>query len=95
LKPGNILLTTPGSHGDFVAKVADFGNSRYGGAGDGDLSMTSNAGTPAYTAPEVAGDSPESRCDNKCGVYSFGITAWAYVHRREPLKDMKMSMFAL
>jgi serine/threonine protein kinase len=69
LKPSNILIDPSG-----MARVADFGLARDGGAGDGGLHTLegSTMGTPHYMAPEQAED--PHNVDTRADVYSFGAT---------------------
>ncbi|OQS02799.1 kinase, partial [Thraustotheca clavata] len=62
LKSRNILLTS-----GYVAKLTDFGISR----AMVDETMTSEAGTTAWTAPEVLVN--HGRYNEKADVYSFGV----------------------
>ncbi len=78
IKPANILITAAGTELDFV-KVLDFGLVRFQSAqpaaGDG-LKLTaegSMAGTPAYTAPEIAEGAPY---DHRVDLYSVGCVGY-------------------
>uniref|UniRef100_A0A7E4VEU3 Mitogen-activated protein kinase kinase kinase n=1 Tax=Panagrellus redivivus TaxID=6233 RepID=A0A7E4VEU3_PANRE len=69
LKPANILLSA-----NFrILKLCDFGAScNYR------LEMTDDRGSPVYMAPEVF----EGHVyDEKCDIYSFGVTLWEIVSR--------------
>ncbi|PNH07106.1 Serine/threonine-protein kinase CTR1 [Tetrabaena socialis] len=72
LKPGNVLLK--GSRTDsrgFVAKVADFGQSRLCGAAQ-EFVPTSEWGTVPY----MAGEYLDNRLCRSSDVYSFGVLLW-------------------
>jgi serine/threonine protein kinase len=93
--------STPSS---LLAKVADFGGSRFGNPGDEEaaLTMTAGVGTPAYIAPELTAadiydsSSGNSKYSNKIDVYSFALTAWSCVMRDTPYANIKAgSIFQL
>lgn len=74
VKPGNVLVTD-----DDLAKLTDFGISIWREVtrtDDGKIS-----GTPAYTAPEVAGGQPASDASD---VFSLGATLFAAVEGTPP-----------
>jgi serine/threonine protein kinase len=88
LKPANILITD-----DFNAKITDFGLSRLKvkttsviGSHIRDDGENVVAGTAAYMAPELIGNSrPRSlQADDKMDVYSFGILLNEIIHEEEP-----------
>uniref|UniRef100_A0A158R3X0 Mitogen-activated protein kinase kinase kinase n=1 Tax=Syphacia muris TaxID=451379 RepID=A0A158R3X0_9BILA len=72
LKPNNLLL----KNGFRVLKLCDFGT-----AGSLRTHMTNNLGSPSWMAPEVF---MSQSYNDKCDVYSFGITLWEMVTRRRP-----------
>ncbi len=87
LKPQNVFLV-----GDFkdgvpefpVAKVLDFGLSRFLGSGDSELTKTGVImGTPSYMAPEQARG---ERVDHRCDVYGVGAIVYASLTGRPPFK---------
>jgi serine/threonine protein kinase len=71
LKPGNILLTKGMS-----AKIGDLGSARLEAPGGG--SLTTDLGTSAYMAPEIA----EGEYGRPVDVFAFGIMLWEIVTRR-------------
>ena len=84
LKPGNVLLATPGD-GRAGWKITDFGLAR----ASGDTTTVNRiAGTPMYMAPE--------QIDREIGpfgpwtdLYALGAVAWALVTGRPPFGDRK------
>lgn len=76
VSPGNVLLTRDGT-----AKIADFGISR----ALGEPTVTDQPfvpGTPAYLAPEVAGDADATTCSD---VYSLGATLYTALEEHPPV----------
>lgn len=69
LKPSNILINETGH-----VKIADFGIAHAGSGAEQTLTQTGAIiGSPAYLAPERAG---EMEADNRCDIYSLGIIAY-------------------
>uniref|UniRef100_A0AC35FR21 Mitogen-activated protein kinase kinase kinase n=1 Tax=Panagrolaimus sp. PS1159 TaxID=55785 RepID=A0AC35FR21_9BILA len=73
LKPSNMLL----SDNFMDLKLCDFGT-----AAKLRTIMTNNCGSAAYMAPEVF---KQSKYDQKCDMYSFGISLWEIIARRYPV----------
>ncbi|CAG9322911.1 unnamed protein product [Blepharisma stoltei] len=72
LKPENILITK-----DPIIKVIDFGNAVHFTKGE---VMQKCVGTPAYMAPELI----KGKYDEKCDVWSLGITLYAMLSGSPP-----------
>lgn len=69
LKPSNILIDETGH-----VKIADFGIASASSGAEQTLTQTGSIiGSPAYLAPERAG---EMEADNRCDIYSLGIIAY-------------------
>ncbi|XP_077982302.1 leucine-rich repeat serine/threonine-protein kinase 2-like [Glandiceps talaboti] len=73
LKPGNVLVFSLSINDLVNAKISDYGISRFATP----LGLTSNEGTPGYTAPEVT--EKDILYDNKVDIYSFGILLYELV----------------
>ena len=69
LKPSNILIGETGH-----VKIADFGIAHAGSGAEQTLTQTGAIiGSPAYLAPERAG---EMEADNRCDIYSLGVIGY-------------------
>lgn len=69
LKPSNILIDETGH-----VKIADFGIASASSGAEQTLTQTGSIiGSPAYLAPERAG---EMEADNRCDIYSLGIIGY-------------------
>jgi len=84
LKSQNILLT-----GDGVAKIADFGLSRF--FQQDVASMTGQVGTPGWTAPEVF---KHNSYNHKVDVYSFGVVLAECLSGEKPYAGMDAMQIA-
>jgi tRNA A-37 threonylcarbamoyl transferase component Bud32 len=84
LKPDNVILKS-GSDGELRAWLIDFGTATIESPeGDGRTTLTQNAGTTGYMAPERArGARPGSKMD----VYAFGIIAFEMLIGRLPTPE--------
>lgn len=80
IKPLNMLLSR-----DFITlKLCDFGTVR-----ELRSNMTNNRGTPAWQAPEVFRD---IKYDQRCDIYSFGISFWEMIARQRPFSEITDGM---
>jgi hypothetical protein len=86
LKPANVLLS--GDHGAPLARISDFGISRFDQTLDGEAhtlaALTGTGallGTPLYMAPEMAHG---GRVDSAADVFAFGIVAYEVLTGRLP-----------
>ena len=86
LKPANVLLA-PGSTPDEppLPKVTDFGIARIlGDAGPGRTRTGVGMGTPAYMAPEQAGDA--RGIDARADIFSLGVILYELVTGERPFQ---------
>jgi serine/threonine protein kinase len=80
------VLITQNSDGHYVAKISDFGLSRFGNQGIYSLSSTSANLPIKWTAPESA---LYGQYNNKTDVWSFGIALWElYSYGMTPYPSM-------
>eukprot|EP00761_Pharyngomonas_kirbyi_P005713 gb/GECH01005718.1/.p1 GENE.gb/GECH01005718.1/~~gb/GECH01005718.1/.p1 ORF type:complete len:1252 (+),score=281.43 gb/GECH01005718.1/:1-3756(+) len=79
LKAENLLLFADGR-----IKVADFGFAK---VRIHTVTMTQQAGTPFYMAPEILQES-KSLIGTPCDVYSFGIVMWEILTRKKLYADL-------
>ena len=96
LKPSNVLLTL-----DRHVRIADFGLSRPDSVTMRPLTV--NAGTPAFTAPEVldvdmnvglarASNDGSRRYTNAVDVYSFAVCLWQMLVGLRPYNDRRETL---
>ena len=107
LKPSNCLVNKMG-----IIKIADFGCSRWiiedaasmihhgpiVDVRDCSRTMTSNIGTPCWTAPELMadpGDSGQAQYSLKVDVYSFSIIMWQLLTGKMPFEEVNGSLLHL
>ena len=88
LKTDNVLLDT--YQGNLVAKVCDFGLSKADALITSASSKSSKVGTPAWQSPEEL-DDEDVVDDEKCDVYSFGITIFEIITCKLPWENIKPS----
>jgi serine/threonine protein kinase len=69
IKPENILIVENNSTGQLVAKLLDFGLSKYSGMGSAAKSFV---GTPCYVAPEI-----EAASQSKGRTYGSAVDCWS------------------
>ncbi|KAH8277325.1 hypothetical protein KR026_009115, partial [Drosophila bipectinata] len=80
VKPRNALLGNKGQ----ILKICDFGT-----VVDLTISMTVDVGTCRYKAPEVY----EEHYTEKCDVYSWAISVWEILARKEPFPEFDTPFF--
>ncbi|KAH8316049.1 hypothetical protein KR074_010519, partial [Drosophila pseudoananassae] len=80
VKPRNALLGNQGQ----VLKICDFGT-----VVDLTISMTVDVGTCRYKAPEVY----KEHYTEKCDVYSWAISVWEILARKEPFLEFDTPFF--
>ncbi|KAG2493123.1 hypothetical protein HYH03_008550 [Edaphochlamys debaryana] len=86
LKPANVLISDPWGPSP-VVKIADFGLSRLR---ETVLhTLTPEAGTPPYTAPECF-DLSNFFVTHKADVYSLGVLLWEMLAGTQPWRGMGM-----
>lgn len=91
IKPGNFLVSAPGSDHERVL-LADFGIAR---ALDDATSLTatgSMVGTAAYAAPETIEGRP---ADHRTDIYSLGCALFRLLTSRTPYEDNSNSLHAM
>ncbi|OWF42544.1 calcium/calmodulin-dependent protein kinase kinase 1-like isoform X2 [Mizuhopecten yessoensis] len=77
IKPSNLLLGDDGH-----VKIADFGvSNEFTGT---DISLTSTAGTPAFSAPETLKDGKEEFLGKALDIWAMGITLYSLVYGQVP-----------
>ncbi|XP_069134610.1 calcium/calmodulin-dependent protein kinase kinase 1-like isoform X2 [Argopecten irradians] len=77
IKPSNLLLGDDGH-----IKIADFGvSNEFTGT---DISLTSTAGTPAFSAPETLRDGKEEFRGKALDIWAMGITLYSLVFGQVP-----------
>ena len=81
LKPENVLCFSPG-----IYKCSDFGMARYLVK---ESNVLTNAGSPAYMAPEQFYDQHDGRAD----VYALGILWYEMLHGRLPFSGSSVAIF--
>jgi serine/threonine-protein kinase len=84
LKPANIFVCEPGPHGGEIAKVLDFGISKFLPAAGVDSMRTDTGvvmGTPHYMAPEQMRSQP---LDARADVYALGVVLYELLSGRRP-----------
>ncbi|MDH5353849.1 MAG: serine/threonine protein kinase [Gammaproteobacteria bacterium] len=85
LKPSNILIDETGH-----VKIADFGIASASSGAEQTLTQTGSIiGSPAYLAPERAG---EMEADNRCDIYSLGIIAYYMFSGKLPYVGQPMEV---
>ena len=89
LKLTNVLVTA-----DNQIKLADFGISKLVGMDNMLKTMTIQAGTPSFMAPEVMGaigneSSQSARYDHRVDIYAYGIMLWMMWHAKDPFCEIK------
>jgi eukaryotic-like serine/threonine-protein kinase len=86
LKPANVLLAPgPDPTSPSVAKVTDFGIARIlDGTGPGHTWTGVGMGTPAYMAPEQAGDA--RGIDARADIFSLGVMLYELVTGERPFQ---------
>jgi hypothetical protein len=82
LKPANVLLVEHGASGRPIARISDFGISRFGEIDDSGLTETGALmGTPVYMPPEAwHGPARHPSAD----IFSFGVLAYEALTGRSP-----------
>eukprot|EP00887_Chlorella_sp_A99_P004269 scaffold15.g4269.t1 len=84
LKPSNVLLDASGR-----ALVTDFGISRFKASTLAATTAGSQAGTPAYMAPEQFDSTPTTE---KVDVFSFAVLCWECLTGRLPWREVASPM---
>jgi len=82
LKPGNVLLVDRGGGGRPLARIADYGISRFGEIEESNITEAGALmGTPVYMPPEAwHGPARHASAD----VFSFGVLAYEALSGRQP-----------
>ena len=80
LKPTNIFLH------EGMAKIGDFGSSRFFSAEENSIMMSQMVGTLSYISPEIL---KGERDIKKCDVWSFGVLVFELLNGRTPWKANK------
>jgi serine/threonine protein kinase len=84
IKPANIFVCEPGPHGRELAKVLDFGISKFLPSAGVDAMRTDTGvvmGTPHYMAPEQMRSLP---LDQRVDVYALGVMLYEVLSGRRP-----------
>lgn len=84
IKPANILLHGNVAHGNFTAKVTDFGVATMIQV-ESEEERTAETGTYRWMAPEVIRHETYSRMAD---VYSFSLLTWQLLTREDPFCDL-------
>ncbi len=85
IKPGNILVSSGDQEGQVIAKLGDFGLTKFLDLNDASSGMSSDVGTPFFKAPEFWEKDPTGviRYRKSIDIFALGLTFLAMLNAQQ------------